>query len=170
MNYFRCLSFSTKYKNLKEVRKGKLNCFPFFLFVKGVKMNIHERLIKAVKGGYLQEVKLLVDKGGVDIHANNEEALYRAAITGHLSIMKYLIGQGANDYVTALEYATRENHLNMVKYLVDQVELSTQDVYYALRWAKYLGLQEITACLSESFRKLSCTHVENLINRKETDF
>ena len=42
-------------------------------------------------------VKYLVNLGA-NIHAENEQPLYNACINGHLSVVKYLLEQGANKY------------------------------------------------------------------------
>ena len=76
-------------------------------------------LIWAIRGGNLNIVKLLFDKGAV-VDENNDATL-QAILSGHLDILKYLVEHGANpraqnDYT--LIAAARIGNLDMTKYLL----------------------------------------------------
>jgi ankyrin repeat protein len=76
-------------------------------------------LREASRGGYLEILKYLVDKGA-DIHTNYDAALRFASSKGHLEIVKYLIEKGLDPHVgddAALEEAMEGKHWDVVKYL-----------------------------------------------------
>ena len=60
---------------------------------------------------------------GADVTADDNYAVQVASMNGHLEVIKYLVSQGAD--VTsynnwALRYASKNGHLEVVKYLVSQ--------------------------------------------------
>ena len=75
-------------------------------------------------------------KCGVDIHANDDDALCMAAGNGHLEVIKYLLKQGANIHAyddNALRQASGNGHLEVVKYLIEKgANVHADDDYYAL--------------------------------------
>ena len=80
----------------------------------------------AVKGGHLETLKYLVEKGA-EVNARDTKrktALHYAAQGGHLEPLKYLVGKGAEVDAqnkkgeTGLHYAAQGGHLEALKYLV----------------------------------------------------
>ena len=72
--------------------------------------------------GILELVKYLVEEG-VDIHANDEDALWSSVSEGHLEVIKYLVAKGADvhhDNETPLRCAAHFGNLDVVKYLVEE--------------------------------------------------
>ena len=60
---------------------------------------------------------------GVDIHINDERALYIVCGKGHIDVVKYLVSQGSDMHVDAerlLINACYEGHIEVVKYLLSQ--------------------------------------------------
>ena len=89
--------------------------------------------IDSAGAGNLAVVKLFVQAGmSVDVtrRYSSDRPLYRAAEGGHLEVVKYLVGQGAdvdaiesnlvNFGLTALHWAAHGGHLSVVRYLVGQ--------------------------------------------------
>jgi ankyrin repeat protein len=67
-------------------------------------------------------VKYLVEKGGANVHAYEEEALHLASCNGHLDVARYLVQNGANVHALnddALRCAIQCGHLEVVRYLVE---------------------------------------------------
>ena len=76
-------------------------------------------LSRAIRGGNVDVVKLLFDKGAV-VDQNND-ATIGAILSGHLDILKYLVEHGANpraqnDYI--LIAAARIGNLDIINYLL----------------------------------------------------
>ena len=70
-------------------------------------------LIEAAQDGNLQGVQELI-KNGVDIHAQNDQALINASFNGHLPVVEYLLAHGANIHAQddeALIIASQNGHL-----------------------------------------------------------
>lgn len=88
-----------------------------------------DALVDAALNGELEQVKMLIEKEGVDINAKESEigatALLVASVKGHLEIVQYLINKGADinakgdKVVTALMGASAAGHLAVVKALVE---------------------------------------------------
>ena len=82
--------------------------------------------------GYLDVVKYLVEKCGVDARAKYDYAVRWASVGGHLEVVKYLVEKcGANaransDY--AVKWASENEHLEVVKYLVEKCRAVLPDV------------------------------------------
>jgi hypothetical protein len=75
----------------------------------------------SVLEGDLSVLSLLYSTG-VDIHAENDEALRLSARNGYLDFVKYLVEHGADIHVKkdmAMELSATHGHLNIVKYLVE---------------------------------------------------
>ena len=76
-------------------------------------------LSRAIRGGNVDVVKLLFDKGAV-VDQNND-ATIGAILSGHLDILKYLVEHGANPHAQndyTLIAAARIGNINMIKYLL----------------------------------------------------
>jgi serine/threonine-protein phosphatase 6 regulatory ankyrin repeat subunit B len=90
----------------------------------------HE-LITAAYKGYLEQVKTLVFMDRVDVNAARKyskgasTALVNASQNGHLGIVKFLIGQGADidkpvkEGITALMVASQNGHHLVVQFLIE---------------------------------------------------
>ena len=89
-------------------------------------------LMKACYDGNLKLLIYLIDEEGVDIHTQNNYAIFLAIKHGHLNIIKYLFEQVINkDDVSYESYfhiltATINNQLDMLIYLVEEIGLSVE--------------------------------------------
>ena len=93
--------------------------------------------------------KFLVEHGA-DIHAGNDFALCWAAAKGHLDVVKYLVGCGANIHARyALSWGASNGHLLVVKFLVESGANIHTDNELALRWAAKNGHLNIVKYLFE---------------------
>ena len=115
-------------------------------------LNAVKRLWWACERGYIHIVMFIVSNG-VDIHANDENALFLAVKHGHLEIVRYLVAQGAdihaeNEY--AIRWAAANGHLKVVEYFVaqgadihavDEHTICLAAVYGHLEVVKYLVAQ-----------------------------
>ena len=100
-------------------------------------------------------INQLIEKVGID------KLLIEVAKNGHLDVVKYLVGKGANIRIrneSALQLATRYGHLNVVKYLIDQGANIHSGDDYALRDAAYYGHLDVVKYLVE---KGADIHVED---------
>ena len=82
-------------------------------------------LIKSCSKGYINNVKLLLEKGA-DVEAKNDEgmtSLMFASLSGHLETLQYLHRNGAqietknNNGWSSIQFASWSGHLETVKYL-----------------------------------------------------
>jgi ankyrin repeat protein len=135
-------------------------------------------LIQKASNGKLEKVKLLV-KGGVDINANNDEALVWAARNNHLEVVKFLVKIGANINANngqhtqivkflksykigtiihvegewPLQVAARHGNLEVVKFLVKHgADVHTEDDF-ALQCADCNGHTEVVEFLKQQKNK-----------------
>jgi ankyrin repeat protein len=95
---------------------------------KGV--NMSDELVDAAEHGNLQRVKQLLN-GGADIHYDEDNAIYYAAINDRLDVVKYLVTQGADIHVgneITLRSCARDGQSEMVEYLISQgADVSAHD-------------------------------------------
>src|SRR3990167_3204551 len=111
-------------------------------------------LMAACDRGHLDVVSYLVEQKEVNIHIANEGALRLAVLNGHLSIVKYLINQGANIHINneeALRWAAESGHLSVVKYLVEKGADVSKLKYYSIE--KILMPLIGYRCLPDFWRK-----------------
>ena len=98
----------------------------------------------------LQAVKQF-DENGIDIQVNNS-AIFYASVRGHLEVVKYLVGIGADfqaNYNEAVRMASAFGHLEVVKYLVE-MGADFQDLgNCAVRFASLNGHLEVVKYLVE---------------------
>lgn len=83
---------------------------------------LNETLIQAIEDNDLDKV-IWCQKQGADIHADNNNALRRAAACNHFTIVEYLVEQGADIHASngsTLAFAVAAGCLKTVKYLVNQ--------------------------------------------------
>lgn len=79
-------------------------------------------LIDVARRGNLEEVQRLINSG-VDIHVQNDQALFDAASNGHLPVVEFLVDHGADIHAQhdlALIHAAGEGNLPVVEYLLSQ--------------------------------------------------
>ncbi len=84
--------------------------------------NAKNKLILGSERGRLDHVIISLKNGATNIHGGNDYALIWASKNGHLDIVKYLISAGANIHAYndyALRMASLNGHLEVVKYLVE---------------------------------------------------
>ena len=83
-------------------------------------------LLIAINNEYHNIVKLLIDNGA-DINICDGVALLTAAKNGNLDIVKLLVESGINrDAIpTAIEFAQKENHLDIVGYLTNIIHTTS---------------------------------------------
>ena len=97
-------------------------------------------LAGACRGGHLELVKFLVEKG-----ANNWDwGLAHACRGGHLDLAKYMVEQGAIDWNWGMQNACLEGHFELVKFLVEKGTPDlNQGLYYACQrndWGDIIDL------------------------------
>jgi diacylglycerol kinase len=68
---------------------------------------IDSYFLNARQTGHLEIAKWLYSLGGVDIHAENEDAFRNACLNGYLEIAKWLYSFGGVDIHAKNEYAFR---------------------------------------------------------------
>jgi ankyrin repeat protein len=69
----------------------------------------------------LEDIFLLLERSGANIHHNHEYPLRRAIECGHLNIVKYLIekrSKGDAMYYYALRGSAINNHIDIIDYLI----------------------------------------------------
>ena len=89
---------------------------------------------------------------------DNDDALRQASRNGHLEIVKYLIENGANIHAEndyALRWASNEGHLEVVKYLIKKGTDVHAENDHALRWASGKGHLEIVKFLIENHETIN---------------
>ena len=119
------------------------------LYAKLYPLDSVKRLWWACERGYIRMVMFMVSNG-VDIHANKDYALRRAAEYGHLEIIKYLVAHGAdihaeNEY--AIRRAAENGYLDVIDYLMAQGADIHAENDEALRVADAYGDLELAAYL-----------------------
>ena len=149
-----------------------------YLISKGADVNMESNggtaLNIASYKGYLEIVKYLVEKGAdVNMESNGGTALIGAS---NLEVVKYLISKGAdvnakNNYGwTALMWASREGHLEVVKVLVESskgglfsffkkgnINDKDNDGWTALIWASRKGHLEVVKYLVSKGADINAT-------------
>lgn len=123
---------------------GNLN-FIEYLVSKGILLTEYN-LRAAAENGKLDIVQYLTDKGIV-----HNGTLLSAASGNHLHVVKYLINIGIKDTdVQPLLYAVRNRNLEMVEFLLSEIEYTQQSKYSALRDAIDIDNLELTKFLIPS--------------------
>ena len=128
----------------------------------------------AAKKGYINIVKLLVDKGAI-IDAKDSQysvtPLHVAATVGHVEIVEYFLANGATIDIknknnqTPLHFAVREGHLEIVKRLIENGaainEKESKYGYTALYIAAKNGHLKIAKFLIKNGAQIDSSDNEN---------
>ena len=116
-------------------------------------LSIEELMHKAVDNGDLEELKKVIDQKINSKDQNENTALHKASVQGHLSMVQFLIKIGANievkgkDELAPLHAAVSNGHLEVVKCLIDngaQIEANSNDELTPLHYSVSHGYLEIT--------------------------
>jgi ankyrin repeat protein len=70
----------------------------------------------AARGGHMEIVKLMIEKGSTSFNS----AMVNAALGGHMEIVKFLIEKGATDFNRAMANAAYRGHIEIVKFLIEK--------------------------------------------------
>ena len=115
----------------------------------------HE-LVEAAREGRLDHVIILLNKG-----ASHSGIASMAAANGHLDVLKYVVGKGADihfDNELGLRYASKNGYLDIVKYLVEK----GADIHalwdFSLRHASENGHLNVVKYLVEKGANIHAEH------------
>ena len=132
-------------------KKSDLTWKGFYKFVTVTEPN--DLLWEGIEGNILSYVVVSLKRGAnVENGRRNYTPLSIASEKGHLEVVKYLVGQGADvraQYDYALRYASLNGHLDIVKYLVDKGSYVSAEDDFALRYASNNGHLEVVKYLVE---------------------
>ncbi len=78
-------------------------------------LNWNYGLYGACKGGYLNLIKLMIEKGA----DNWNEGLSNACRVGNIDIVKLMIEKGADNWNEGLSYACRRVYLNLMNLMIE---------------------------------------------------
>ena len=82
----------------------------------------------ACRGGHMDIIKLIIEKGAQNWHCG----FHGACLGDHIDIVKFLIKKGFNDWNGGLSYACYDNNLDIVKLMIKK---GANNWNYALRYA-----------------------------------
>ena len=103
-------------------------------------------LLRACKAGDLDRVKYLVSLGGAWGQGTNNFVLQFALKNEHLEVVKYLVSQGADVNATGdyvLQFASENGQLEVIKYLISQGANIQTCDNGAIRWSSRNGQLEV---------------------------
>ena len=127
------------------------------------KYNKDTALIYYSEHGYLSVVKYLIEEG-VDIHFVNDTPLRLATIIGHYDIVEYLVRHGADiDNSEALIHASAHGYLSILKYLVEQGANIHIENDAALSWACQYGQLDVVKYLVRHGVNVNANNRDGLI-------
>jgi ankyrin repeat protein len=99
-------------KNMEKYRKDNYKAYL-------TNDNRMERaLLKAVKNGEINIIKLILEKGNTE-HLNFNNAMYLAAENGDINIVNLMIENGARNFNKGLIYAANGGHNDIVRLMID---------------------------------------------------
>ena len=145
------------------VYRGHLNVIRWLVEERKVNVNAnHRRGVRALHHAMEPEIIKYLVQNGADVNAQTDwggTVLHSAAFRGQLDIMQWMIEEGNAevntrdlDGATALLLAARENHFDIVKYLLQRgadVIARTSDGRTLLHYAAKFGHVEIARWLVE---------------------
>lgn len=95
--------------------------------------SLERDFIRYCKYGELEKIKQMLNYHEYLVHIFNDKPIRVAAKYGYLSVVKFLIANGANIYADnnyAFEYATRGGHLELIKYFVKEYGYDIDNEFY----------------------------------------
>jgi Ankyrin repeats (3 copies) len=96
----------------------------------------------AARGGHMEIVKLMIEKGVTDFNSG----MRNAAEGGHMEIVKFLIEKGATGFSGAMAYAAKGGHMEIVKFMIEK---GARDFDFTMRFAAKGGYMEIVKFMIE---------------------
>ena len=123
-------------------------------------------LLYAIQGGNMELIRYLVDEKGASLDsvidtAEGQEAMNLSIAEGHLEVVKYVAENGGQDMMDEdnhterrpLHFASSKDHFDIVKYLVEEHDVSSgavdSDGRTSLHYASVCGNLEIVRFLLE---------------------
>ena len=102
-------------------RGGHTDIIKYLIDEKGAN-DFNEAMASAAEGGHIDIVKSMIEKGEViGQEMDFDDAMGWAAYRNHLDIVNLMIDEkGARDFNTAMARAARSGHMEMVKYLIEK--------------------------------------------------
>lgn len=129
-------------KDLIINRKKKINV--------GYIKNNKDLMIWSAEKGQEKIIELLIQLG-VDVTANKNEAICMAVATGHEKIVKLLLDTGVNiieeDIISDLDYAVSRGYIEVVRLIVERIQLNAKTMQDLLENATRNGHTEIVRLL-----------------------
>jgi ankyrin repeat protein len=96
----------------------------------------------AARGGNMEIVKLMIEKGATDF----DWGMKNAANGGNMEIVKLMIEKGATDFDWGMYYASEGGHMEIVKLMIEK---GSTDFDWGMRYAAYGGNMEIVKLMIE---------------------
>jgi ankyrin repeat protein len=126
-------------------------------------MNENKKLDKAIKFGDLDFYKYLVEEKGAKI---GDDAVEKAAETGNLELVTYLVEKGAKIGDDAVEKAAGIRKLDVVKYLVEKGAKIGDD---AVEYAAKTGNLELVEYLVKNGAKIGDDAVSGAVRNRKSN-
>jgi hypothetical protein len=126
-------------------------------------MNENKKLDKAIKFGDLDFYKYLVEEKGAKI---GDDAVEKAAETGNLELVTYLVEKGAKIGDDAVEKAAETGNLELVTYLVEKGAKIGDD---AVEYAAKTGNLELVEYLVKNGAKIGDDAVSGAVRNRKSN-
>jgi Ankyrin repeats (3 copies)/Ankyrin repeats (many copies) len=123
---------STKGYNPENFYKGNKN--PKYIF--------DWAMAYAAKGGNMEIVKLMIEKGSTNFNT----VMINAALGGNMEIVKLMIEKGATNFNSGMNYAAYGGNMRIVKFMIEK---EATDFNLAMSFAARGGHMEIVKLLIE---------------------
>jgi hypothetical protein len=140
-----------------EKPKNKSWKFYYLLIIKfledeePIQRSFNYAMNTAAKEGYIDIVKLMIEKGAMDFN----RAMKTAAKEGHIDIVKLMLDNEATDFNWGLYYAAWGGHLDILQLMIDK---GASDFAGAMVWAKKGANENVI-----NGNKTVINYLENLI-------